>query len=101
MLESRPTLAPPYLALGTFFHVVKLLEASRPVLLQQTRERSIREKLPLRLTRGTVVRLVIRITNPLHRRPAHGTRSTVSSVHRHSLAKGCHFLRKSVTGFLA
>src|SRR5207247_9328977 len=62
---------------------LQLLQRLRPVLMQETRERTVREEAAARLTARAVVGLVVRVNDPLHGRAAVGTRLAVAAVHRH------------------
>src|SRR3954468_10890508 len=65
---------------------LEILEGARPVVAHQPRQRAVGEQSALGLARGTVVRLVSRIDDPLHRRTAAWASLSISAVHRPSLA---------------
>ena len=71
--------------------LLELFQRARPVLAQEARERAVGEEPPTGLADRTVVRLVLRVDDPLHRRPAVGTRLAVATVDRHALAKAVTF----------
>src|SRR5436190_23366204 len=71
---------------------IQLVDRARPIFFQEPRERAVGEQTSFRLAARTVVRLVVRITNALHGRAAHGTGQTIASVDGHTFAKGGHFL---------
>ena len=75
--------------------LLELLQRLRPVAAQQLRERAVGEELAARLAGRAVVRLVLRVDDPLDRRPADGTRLAVAAVHGHPLAERGHLLRES------
>ena len=75
-----------------------LFERLRPIALEQTRHRPVGEELAAGLTRRAVVRLVARVDDSLHRRPASGAGLVVSPMHRHLRAKRGDFLREPVAG---
>src|SRR5205814_1650830 len=79
---------------------LELLQPSRPVLLQQARERAVGEERPARLAAGTVVRLVPRVDDPLYRRAADRTRLAVAAVDGHGRTEGGDALRKSGSDFV-
>src|SRR5439155_1090252 len=80
--------------------VLELLQPSRPVLLQQARERAVGEERPARLAAGTVVRLVPRVDDPLHGRAADRTRLPVAAVDGHGRTEGGDALRKPGPDFV-
>src|SRR5690348_18394890 len=72
------------------------LDAPRPVLAQEPRERTIGEQATVRLTARAVVGLVVRVADALHGRAAHGARLSIAAVHRHPFAEGGYLRRKAV-----
>src|SRR5436309_12805945 len=71
----------------------------RPILLEQQRQRTVGEQLAAGLAAGTVVRLVVRVTNPLHLRAADRTRTAELSMHGHAGPKGGNIFREPFAGF--
>src|SRR5260370_21680266 len=71
---------------------VHLLQGARPIFSQQPRQRTIGEEPPLGLALRAVVRLVIRVANPLYCRAADWARLTESSMHGHPFSEGGHLL---------
>src|SRR5215472_3060743 len=80
---------------------LQLLQAPRPVLLEEPRERAIGQEPSAGLAGGTVVRLVVGVDDALDRRAAVRTRLPVATVDGHPLPEGGHLLRKSGAGLLA
>src|SRR5262249_49789718 len=66
----------------------------RPVLLEQPRQRAVREQAAPGLAAGTVIRLVVCVTNALHLGAAHRTGQTEAAVHAHVRPEGRDLLRK-------
>src|SRR6476661_5581760 len=48
------------------------VDRSRPILLEEPRHRPVGQQSPVRLTSRAVVRLVVRVSNPLHGEPHTG-----------------------------
>src|SRR5215831_2112716 len=82
-------------AADSFIGSLELVDVLRPALVKQTGKRPVSEDLPAGLAAGAVVRLVLGVDDPLHRRPAHRTRLTVLAVHGHSVAEGGDLFRES------
>src|SRR6185503_18624282 len=61
--------------------LLQLLEAARPVLLEEARQAAIGEQPALGLTGRTVVRLVVGVHDALHPGAAHRARLAVLAVH--------------------
>src|SRR5262249_18707171 len=80
-------------------HFLELFWRLRPILLQQHRERTIREQLAARLAARTVIRLVIGITNALYFASAHRTGLFEFPMHGHLGPERGYVLRKTVAGF--
>ena len=78
-----------------------LLDRPRPVVLEQPRQRAVGEQLAARLAAGAVVRFVVGVANPLHRRAAHGARLAEATVDGHLGVKGGHLFGKAVARLLA
>src|ERR1700761_4890215 len=69
---------------------VKRVDGLGPIVLEQTRERAIREQAPAGLAARAVVRLVVSVANALHQRPTDGARLAETAMHRHFGTKGGH-----------
>src|SRR3954462_1108857 len=79
----------------------QLVDRSRPILFQQSRQRAIGEQLAIGLTTRAVVGLVVGVADPLHRSSTDGTRLPELSVNGHLFAKRSHFRREVISGLLA
>src|SRR5262249_9796033 len=96
-------------ALGRALHPVpgggpglfELLEAPRPVLLEEARQRAIRQEPPSGLAGGAVVGLVVGVDDALDRRAAVRARLPVATVDGHPLPEGGHLLGESIARLLA
>ena len=75
---------------------LQLLHRPRPILPQQPRQTPIRQHPPARLASRAIIRLILRIPNPLNFLPASRTGQPIPPMHRHILAKRRHLLRKSI-----
>ena len=85
---------------GIFFSaLLEFVEMGGPIVLEQSRKRAIGEDLSASLATGAIVRLVVGIANPLHRRTAHRTGLPVLSVNGHLRSKRRHALGKAVVAF--
>src|SRR5690606_26591632 len=62
---------------------LELVDGLRPVVLQQARQRPVGQETAPGLAGGAVVRLVVGVDDPLHRRSAPWARLAVLAVHRH------------------
>src|SRR6266849_5638705 len=63
--------------------LLQLLECTRPVCFQETGKGSVSQESPASLTRGTVIRFVRCVHNPLDRCAAFRTGFAVAAVHGH------------------
>ncbi len=72
-----------------------------PVCLQQPGERAVGKQLPACLAGRAIVRLVLRVDDPLDRRVAHRAGMTILPVHGHAVTKGGHSLREALAGLRA
>src|SRR5690242_18760441 len=77
-------------------HLFQLLQRSRPVILEQSTQRSVGEDFAVRLTAGTVICLVLRIDDPLHGRTAPGAWLAETAVNRHAVAEGGHLFGEAI-----
>ncbi len=75
-----------------------VIQAAWPVILQQARQRAIREYPTTGLALCAVVGFVILVANPLHRRLAYRTGFGKLAMYGHVGAKSRHFARKFVPG---
>src|SRR5207249_1655686 len=82
-------------------YFLKFLNGSRPILFQQQRQRAICQQLPSGLAAWTVVRLIVRIANPLHGRTANRAWLPEFAMHRHIGSERGDLLRKRLAGFAA
>src|SRR6478752_6481473 len=69
-----------------------------PVLLQQPRQCTIREKPTAGLAYRTVVALVVRIHDALDRSATDGARLAEPAMYGHAVVKRGHFFRERVPG---
>lgn len=76
---------------GAFVH------PPRPIVPEETGQRPVGQDPALSLADGTVVALVRRIHDPLHRRPAYRAWSTEAPVYRHLRAKRRDLLGKRIS----
>ena len=81
--------------------LLKLFQRPRPILLQETRQRSVCQQPSSGLAPGAVVALVGRVTDPLNASAALGARLPVPPVHRHARTKRGDLLGEIVPGLLA
>ena len=75
---------------------LEFVQRSRPIILEQPRQRAIREDAPVCLAAWAVVRLVVRVANPLYGGFADWTRLAKSTVHSHARPKRGDFFRKVI-----
>src|SRR5439155_464197 len=73
-----------------------LLEAPRPVVLEEPGERAVGEEHAARLAAGAVVGLVLGVDDALHGRAAVGTGLAVAPMDGHAVAEGGHLLGEAV-----
>src|SRR5690606_2233385 len=73
--------------------LLELVDRLRPVVLQQARQRPVGQETAPGLAGGAVVRLVVGVDDPLHRRSAPWARLAVLAVHRHVGPERRHLLR--------
>lgn len=81
----------PYQSLQRF-------DRSRPITLQQTRQRSIGQQFTIRLACGTIIGFIADIADALNRCLAHRTGFSVSAMNSHIITEGCHFFRETISG---
>src|SRR5215510_15210670 len=67
-------------AADSFIGSLELVDVLRPALVKQTGKRPVSEDLPAGLAAGAVVRLVLGVDDPLHRRDRKSTRLNSSHV---------------------
>src|SRR5215211_187549 len=75
-----------------------LLEAARPVLAKQSRQRPIGEQPASGLARRAVVALVLGVDDALHRRSTDRAGLLEAAVHAHRLVEGGYLLRERAAG---
>ena len=71
---------------------LKIIEMSRPIILEQARQRAVGQDSAVRLAAGAVVGLVVGVADPLHGRTADGTGLAKPAVHGHAGTKRGHLL---------
>src|SRR3954453_21967440 len=98
--ECRRRSTPDTSRTGSSPSLLQLLQAPGPILLEQPRESAVGEEASARLADGTIVGLVVRVPDPLHRSPAAGTGLAVAPVDRHPDPERGHLLRKAVSAVL-
>src|SRR6185436_4148571 len=77
----------------------QVVDALRPIVLQQPRKGPVGKELSARLAARAVVGLILGIDDPLNRRIAHRTGLAVAPMHRHSLPESRDLLGKPLAGF--
>src|SRR5262245_58649503 len=78
---------------------LQLVERSWPVILQQSRQRTIREQPAFGLAPTAIVGLVACVDASLNRGAADWTGLAIPAVDRHVLAEGGDFFGKLIGGF--
>src|SRR5205823_14892664 len=81
--------------------LLQLLRCLRPIFLEQQRERTVGQQLAVRLAAGTIIRLVVGVSNSLHRRAAKRTRLTELAVDGHLRPERGDVLRKTDAVFVS
>ena len=82
-----------------FLSFLKLFQRLRPILFQKRRERAIREKFAIGLAAGTIVGLVVCITNALHGRAAIGARLAKLAMYSEPFTEGRDVFGEAIPGF--
>ena len=72
-------------------NLLQLLQRPRPIVFEQSRQTSIRQKFPARLAFRAVVGFVFRVDDALHRRAADRAGLAVLAVHGHVGVRGFAF----------
>src|SRR5262245_16251175 len=78
--------------------LLQLLQRLGPVAPKELREGAVGEELAAGLALRAVVRFVVGVDDPLHRRPAVGARLPVTAMDRHPFAEGRDLLREGAPG---
>src|SRR5579872_5576132 len=76
---------------------LELFDRARPVILEEPRERAIREHAPTGLAARAVVGLILGIADTLHGRAADRAGLAEAAVNGHLRAKRSDFLRELIT----
>src|SRR5687768_613066 len=76
---------------------LELLDRSRPVSLQESRQGAVGQDLAAGLAARAVVGLVVGVPNALHPRSADRARFLISAMHGHLRAECRHLFRKAIT----
>src|SRR5205085_9035804 len=76
-------------------------DGSRPIVLEQPRQRAIGEQLAAGLTARAVVTLVFGVHDPLDRCPTGSARLSKSTVNGHVRTKGGDFFREPLRCFIS
>src|SRR5262249_1022739 len=76
--------------------LLHLLERARPIRLQQSRQRAVREQTAVGLAAGAVIGLVVGVDDALHRRAADRTRLAEAAMHGHLRTERGDLLRKAI-----
>src|ERR1700680_5004095 len=78
---------------------LELIQRTRPVRSQQSRQASISKNFSTGLAASTIVGFVVRVANPLNLFATPRAQFPIASVNRHPLAKCSHFFRKASLRF--
>src|SRR5262245_53841827 len=81
--------------------LLELLEAFRPILLEQPRQRAVGEQAALGLAGRAVVRLVVGVDDALYRRAAHRARHAELAVDGHLGPERRHLVGEAVADLVA